>query len=94
LPADAEVLTTLGAARIRCGEHADAVTTLERAIALGGRFPVRQNALLAMALQQSDRSAEARAALERARELMADRWNSLDRENRLLVQQAEAWVEG
>ena len=86
-PENADVLTVLGAAQLRCGES-EAAATLERAIAMSGRFPVRQNALLAMALHQAGRTTEARTVLERTHELMAAPLNAMDRENRLLVQEA------
>ncbi len=91
-PDDADALTLVGAAQYRVGRDADAAATLTRAIGLGGRFPVQQNAFLAMALHRLGQTAPARETMATLQGLMQDRFNAIDRENQLLVAEASALV--
>lgn len=87
-PDEADSLTLLGAAQYRAGRDAGAAASLTRSIELGGRFPVRQYAFLALSLQRLGNAAEATAALDVLRQLMQDPLNAVDQENQSLWAEA------
>lgn len=90
---DADLQMTLGAAHYRFHRHEQAVTTLARAIKLGGRFPVVQHAFHAMACLQLDRTDQAQTEIETVHELMQDRHHAVDRENQMLFAELSALIE-
>jgi tetratricopeptide (TPR) repeat protein len=90
-PDNPDLLTILGAALYRADRNEEAAATLTRAIELGGRFPVQQDAFLAMALQRLGRAHEARAAFDRLTQQMQDPLHDAgDRDNQLLWNEVAA----
>ena len=98
LPDDADVLSTLGAARYRVGDFEHALESLERGDAAhsaseSGRRPF-DVAFIAMSLQRLGRASDARTALAGLRELMTRAPRKDDRQEQGLLAEAEELIEG
>ena len=91
-------LNTLGAGQYRLGRFREALDTLLRSTELGEREhagpQIYDSAFLAMTHARLGNSAEAAAALARAREILKDPVQASEAENQALVREAGAVVEG
>jgi Flp pilus assembly protein TadD len=92
------LLNTLGVAQYRVGEYGDALKTLSRSDELHrnktGQSSCYDLAFLAMTQQRLGQREEARAMLQRLRELMQQPALAADAESLSFLREAEALIEG
>jgi tetratricopeptide (TPR) repeat protein len=94
-PEEGHILNTLGVSQYRVGRYTEALTTLTKSEKLNakGAYP-DDLAFLAMTQHQLGKKSEAKATLDRLRQVMKPYWTTQDTEWAGFLREAEELIEG